>query len=186
MKLWEAAAGNGHSAARFALGTMAWRGEGSSPNDSEALKWWQLAAGTRSTTNRRNVFICYARSDGSFVLPLAEALRGRDVPVWIDQWDIPASADWDKTIDEALYSCTEFLIVLSPASVDSNEVRAELRVALSEKKPIIPVLFRQCRIPRQLMLTQHIDYTNRQPDDQPGLAEIVSALSVTQRTREHR
>lgn len=25
--------------------------------------------------------------------------------MWLDQWDIPAEADWDQTIDRALHEC---------------------------------------------------------------------------------
>lgn len=44
-----------------------------------------------------HVFLCYARKDEDFVLKLATNLKGRGVPVWLDQWDIPPSADWDLT-----------------------------------------------------------------------------------------
>ncbi len=50
-----------------------------------------------------HVFICYARQDEDFVLTLAGNLRQRGVPVWLDQWDIRPSADWDLAIDDALY-----------------------------------------------------------------------------------
>jgi hypothetical protein len=68
---------------------------------------------------------------------LAASLKNRGVPVWLDQWDIPSEADWDLTIDNALYNCSRFLIVLSLKSVESMEVRSELRTALGEKKPIV-------------------------------------------------
>jgi hypothetical protein len=177
VKWWKIAADNGHTGARFTLGALAWRGGGREPSNSEALKWWQLASGGSPVVNRRSVFVCYTRSDQGFVLPLAEALREQEVPIWLDQWDIPASADWDKTIDNALYTCTEFLIILSPAAVESDEVRAELRVALSEQKPIVPVLYKECRIPRRLLLTQRVDFTIRQPNDRLGVSEIVTALN---------
>jgi len=40
-----------------------------------------------------HVFICYAREDQDFVVKPAANLKERGVPVWLDQWDIPASAD---------------------------------------------------------------------------------------------
>jgi len=91
-----------------------------------------------------HVFLCYARKDEDFVLKLAANLKERGVPVWLDQWDIPPSADWDLTIDDALYDCARFLIVLSPAARASREVRGELRTALDENKPIVPVLYQKC------------------------------------------
>jgi formylglycine-generating enzyme required for sulfatase activity len=134
-----------------------------------------------------HIFICYARQDEDFVLRLAANLKQRGVPVWLDQWNIPPSADWDLTIDDALYDCARFLIVLSPAAVASQEVRGELRTALDENKPILPVLYQACRIPRQLRLIQHIDFTSSGPDDEILLGQVLRALGVSiPETREER
>ena len=125
-----------------------------------------------------HVFLCYARKDEDFVLKLAANLKQRGAPIWLDQWDIPPSADWDLTIDDALYDCARFLIVLSPAAVGSREVRGELRTALDENKPIVPVLYQKCRIPRQLKLIQHVDFTSSGPDDETFLGQVLRALDV--------
>jgi len=125
-----------------------------------------------------HVFISYAREDQDFVLKLAANLKERGIRVWLDQWDIPTSADWDLTIDNALYDCAQFLIVLSPAARDSREVRGELRIALDEHKHIVPVLYQTCRIPRQLRLIQHVDFTARGPDDGAALGKVLDALGV--------
>jgi formylglycine-generating enzyme required for sulfatase activity len=127
-----------------------------------------------------HVFICYARQDQDFVLKLAANLKERGARVWLDQWDISPSADWDLTIDNALYDCAQFLIVLSPAAVASGEVRGELRTALDENKPIVPVLYRKCRIPRRLKLIQHVDFTACGPDDGAALGQVLRALGVSE------
>jgi WD40 repeat protein len=125
----------------------------------------------------QRVFICYARVDQSFALPLAEQLKARGVSVFVDQWDIPAERDWDRSIDSALRECARLLIVLSPASVDSREVRGELRTALDLGKPILPVLYQPCEIPRQLRIVQFVDFTGRSPGDAAALNEVLRALS---------
>jgi hypothetical protein len=124
------------------------------------------------------VFVCYAREDQDFALRLAKTVKERGVRVWVDQWDIPASADWDHSIDEALFSCDRFLIVLSQSAVGSNEVRTELRTAIDEKKCIVPVLLQQCRIPRALRLTQHIDFISAAPDDEKRIGQLLRALKL--------
>jgi NAD-dependent dihydropyrimidine dehydrogenase PreA subunit len=125
-----------------------------------------------------HVFTCYARKDESFVLKLALNLKQQGIRVWVDQWDIPYGADWDKAIDDALYDCAHFLIVLSPVAVDSREVRGEFLTALDENKPIVPVLYQRCRIPRQLRLIQYVDFTSRGPDDRTALGQALRALGV--------
>ena len=85
----------------------------------------QIAASSGHT------FVCYARHDEVFVLGVAAAMRDRNVRIWIDQWNIQPGADWNRSIDSALKACSAFLIVLSPEAVASDEVRAELRAALT-------------------------------------------------------
>ena len=120
------------------------------------------------------VFFCYAREDQGFAVPLAQKLKEQGVGVWLDQWDIPAEADWDRTIDKALRDCDRLLIVLSPNSVKSGEVRGELRT-LDLGKPILPVLYRPCEIPRQLRVIQFVDFSGREADHDAALARLLSA-----------
>ena len=124
------------------------------------------------------VFVCYARADQAFALPLAEHLKARGVAVFVDQWDIPAEQDWDRSIDRALRECAHLLIVLSPASVDSREVRGELRTALDLGKPVLPVLHQPCEIPRQLRVVQFVDFTGKPAGDEPALNRVMRALGA--------
>src|ERR1043166_5524340 len=124
-----------------------------------------------------HVFVCYARKDEQFVLQLAGKLKGRGVAVWLDQWDIAAGADWDRSIDDAIRDCAKLIIVLSPQAVESAEVRGELHTALDEKKPIIPVIRSACRVPRQLRTIQHVDFSSRGPDDEVALGHVLRTLA---------
>ena len=126
----------------------------------------------------RRIFIGYSRKDELFVMKLAAKLKRLGTFVWMDQWDVPSGVDWDRAIDDALYDCTHFLIVLSPDSVDSDEVRSELRIALDEKKVIVPILFKPCRIPRRLRLIQYVDFTSSSLDDDDTIEKILNATDI--------
>ena len=126
-----------------------------------------------------SVFVCYSRNDEAFVLELARRLKERSVNVWIDQWDIAPSADWDCSIDEALEECSRVLIVLSPNAAKSDVVRGELHVALQVNKPVVPVLYRPGWIPRQLLTVEHVDFTSGGLDDGNKLASLATALGGT-------
>ena len=123
-----------------------------------------------------HVFICYAREDQDFVIKLASTLKERKINVWLDQWHISAGVDWDMEVENALYECSEFLIILSPSSVKSFEVRGELRTAIDEKKHIIPILYQSCRIPRQLKLYQYVDLLSYDFKDESILISIENAI----------
>jgi len=123
------------------------------------------------------VFICYARADENFAFKLAINLNNRGIPIWLDKWDIPNGADWDLAIDTALKGCAHFLIVLSPASANSDNVRSELLMAFDEEKHIVPILYQACNIPRRLRLIQYTDFSNYSPDDAAALNQVLHSLT---------
>jgi TIR domain-containing protein len=127
-----------------------------------------------------HVFICYAREDEQFVFTLATCLKDRGVPVWLDQWDIPIGANWTRSIDRAIYDCTAFLIILSQDAVDSDDVQGEWLTALDERKPIVPVLHQNCRMPPRLRVFQRVDFTSRRPDDEATLAKLLRVLQTAE------
>lgn len=85
-------------------------------------------------------------------------------------------ADWDRAIDDALGRCSCFLIVLSPDAVASEEVRGELRTAHDLRKPIVPVLFRTCEIPRLLKLIQYVDLSSHFENAADGANRVREAI----------
>jgi len=126
-----------------------------------------------------HVFICYAREDQDFVLRLASELKAREIPIWLDQWDLLPGENYIESIDVVIDSCEKLLLVLSPDSASSREVRGEWLSALAKNKPIVPVLARACNVPRQLLDLHRIDFTNRGPNDESALAPLVRALGRT-------
>ncbi len=75
-----------------------------------------------------DVFISYKRENLAVVNRLVEALRAESVDVWWDQ-DIPPNAPWEATIEKALAAAKLIIVAWSPASVASDNVKAEARWA---------------------------------------------------------
>ncbi len=76
-----------------------------------------------------SVFVSYARLDQDFVLQLAQALKEQGVSIWIDQWDIPVGANWNRSIDDAIRNSNKFLIVLSAGGDRFGKHRSWRRAA---------------------------------------------------------
>lgn len=125
-----------------------------------------------------HTFISYAREDAAFALKLAHALRDAGVEIWLDQLDIPTGARWDRAVQKALETCGRFLIILSPAAIDSENVQDEIAVALDEQKTIVPVLHRACKTPLRLRRLQHVDFTG---DFQAAFAELMDDVQIAPR-----
>jgi hypothetical protein len=122
-------------------------------------------------------FFSYSREDSDFALRLANDLRAAGSAVWIDQLDIGPGERWDRVVQSALENCPSVLVILSPATVASNNVLDEVSFALDQQKTLIPVLYRNCDIPFRLRRFQHLDFTG---DYDRMLEELRKCLHIAQ------
>jgi len=129
------------------------------------------------STLKATAFFSYSREDSEFALRLAEDLRKGGASVWLDQLDIEPGQEWDSAIEDAVTRCERMLVILSPASVKSRNVRNELAVALDEGKGIIPVFYRDCAVPLQMRRIQYADFRT---DYACGLNVLLKSLGVGQ------
>jgi len=125
----------------------------------------------------KTAFVSYSRVDSEFAMRLAEDLKAAGASVWLDQLDIEPGTPWDSAIEEALLKSTHMLVVLSSVSVTSDNVRDEISYALSQQMKVIPVLYRECKVPFRLARLQHIDFRN---DYDAALKALLKTLRVEQ------
>ena len=130
-----------------------------------------MAQGTPAT------FCSYCRDDSEFALRLAQDLKAVGANVWLDQLDIEPGMPWDRAVESAVINCPRMLVILSPTSVNSDNVRDEISFALSKQKRVIPVLYRECDIPFRLARLQHIDF---RADYARGLEALLRTLGAEQ------
>ena len=121
------------------------------------------------------IFFSYARADSDFALRLAKDLRLANANIWIDQLDIKAGDRWDAAVEDALNSAPSVIVILSPESVSSHNVMDEVSYALENEKKLIPVLFKDCKIPFRLRVLQRIDFTQ---DYQTGLNNLLVSVDI--------
>ena len=105
-------------------------------------------------------FISYSRVNSDFAVSIAKDLRSAGFEIWLDQFDIPTGARWDDELEKALDICTTFLIILSPESIKSQNVKDEIGYAIDGGKHILPVLIKNCKIPLRLRRFQFVDFTD--------------------------
>jgi hypothetical protein len=78
-------------------------------------------------------YLSYARPDRDFAREMVEKLREAGHEVWFDELEITSRAGWAKEIDNALNASTAMIVLISPASMNSKEVRREIDHALLSK-----------------------------------------------------
>lgn len=135
--------------------------------------------GAPSPRERPKVFVSYARSDSQFALKLARDLREAGANLWVDQFDIPVGARWDRAVQAALNACPCLLVILSPAAVASENVMDEVSFALSKDKKIFPVLSENCDIPFRLTRFQYIDFTADYDTAFPKLFKELGVYAIS-------
>lgn len=102
-------------------------------------------------------FISYSRADETVAMRFATDLRNRGIPMWVDQLDIRPSEHWDRAIERAVHECRGLVVILSPRSVESDNVADEISFAIDHKKSVLPVMIERCRLPLRITRMQVID-----------------------------
>src|SRR4051812_15412870 len=104
------------------------------------------------------VFISYARADKRRVARLVSALRKLGFEPWWDD-DISAGASWEQTIEKALAEADSVIVCWSPASIASENVRSEARVARARGR-LLQVFLEPCEPPLFFGERQGIDLSD--------------------------
>lgn len=90
------------------------------------------------------VFVSYARPDEVFAITLTESLRAAGVDVWLDMTDVSEDTSWHSSVIKALRRSGLMLAILSPAAVESDDLRVERDWFQQNGKIVLPVLYRDC------------------------------------------
>ncbi len=87
-----------------------------------------------------DIFISYSSRDRERAQKLAEELRALEYSVWLDVCDIDPATRWSTEIVEAINTCRILMLLLSKASLASENVLKEVSLAAEKKKHILPVV----------------------------------------------
>jgi adenylate cyclase len=99
-----------------------------------------------------DIFISYSSKDRAQADQLTGLLRSAGLSVWIDQQGIDIASSWSKEIVQAINECTAFVVLLSPASLDSHNVVKEVSLASEKRKRILPLDL------EPVVLTEELEY----------------------------
>ena len=121
------------------------------------------------------IFVSYSSNDRPFALGLVKELQSMGANVWIDQLGIGLGENWDTAIEEALEKSETFMLILSPTSVESQNVQDEVSVAINTKKKLVPILIKECELPMRWQRRQYADLTN---DPDKAINDILTFLGL--------
>lgn len=101
------------------------------------------------------VFISHSSKDKKFVRTLKDDLNENGIETWVDEDQLDIGDSLLEKLENSLENSTHFIIILSSSSVGSDWVKFELNKAISQvaKKliqKIIPIKYRDCKVPAEL------------------------------------
>jgi hypothetical protein len=124
------------------------------------------------------VFISYASADRERVLPVVERLEQAGIKIWIDREGIHGGANYAKVISDAIKDASVLVLMASPASLASRNVRQELALGWRYERPYLPLLLDLVEIPDELAYwlegSQWIELLDR--PEHEWLAPTLTAL----------
>ena len=130
------------------------------------------------STPAPHFFMSYSRDDADLQRRIAAELRGRGINVWVDVESlIPGSPAWEREIERSIRAATALIVLLSPASNNSEWVRREISFAEQNAKRIFPVLVsgdEDDSIPLRLANHQFVDLRRH---FHIGMDELARALN---------
>ena len=129
----------------------------------------------------RHIFISYSRVDDEAVRWIVARLEQDGFNVWIDREEIKAGELWHETIVQAIDNADAFVLMLSPASSTSDNVRREVDLAEGANKRLIPVFLAPFNLPACLLYQlAGIEWIEYYRDPEAKYSELVEALRARQ------
>lgn len=129
----------------------------------------------------RHIFISYSRIDSEMVDHIVANLEHDGFNVWIDREEIKAGELWQEAIVHAVDDAYSFVLMLSPGSAASDNVRKEVDIAEGENKELVPVLLAPVELPAKLRYQlAGVEWVEYYRDPEVKYGELVEALRAHQ------
>ena len=96
------------------------------------------------------IFTSYSRRDTQPVDTIVEKMSQAGISVWIDREAIKAGNTWRVQIVQAIDTCHAFVLMLSPNSAASDNVRKEIDLSQDSGRTIFAVMLEPTKIPAEI------------------------------------
>ncbi len=84
-------------------------------------------------------FISYSSKNQGTADAIRKLLLNKGVEIWMAPYDIPAGSEYAEVLYEALIGCSCSVLLLTNDSQNSQWVKKEVNIAITNSKPVIPV-----------------------------------------------
>jgi hypothetical protein len=96
------------------------------------------------------IFTSYSRRDTETVDSIVGKMTQAGINVWLDRADIKAGNTWRVQIVQAIDTCAAFVLMLSPNSAASDNVRREIDLSQDSGRTIFAVMLEPVKLPAEI------------------------------------
>ena len=122
-----------------------------------------------------DIFISYKREDVVLAKVLADHLQKEGWSVWWDH-EIPSGKDYDVVIEKELENCKCAIVLWTPVSIQSRNVKDEANVALYKNK-LLPVIVGNIQPPLGFRMIQGVLWNDNNRIEDSELAELKKQVA---------
>ena len=145
------------------------------------MEWEGEAAMSQDSFNfGYDVFISYAAENKTITYALCHYLEEQKIRCWIAPRDILPGQDYAEAIVQTIKKVKIFVLVCSNYSLQSQYVRKETNLAVSEEKIIIPFKIDRCSLdgtPMQLYLNDR-HWIDAVPKPEEAFGDLAAAITT--------
>ena len=133
------------------------------------------------------VFLSYASADRERALHVADLLEGEGIRVWLDRQSIEGGASWSEQIVQSIRGCAALVLLATPQSLTSRNVRQEIQLAWEYDRPVLPLLLEPISYPETIQYAragwQWVEVLDR-PEEVwlPAILRALNRLDTGRRT----
>jgi hypothetical protein len=124
------------------------------------------------------IFISYSHKDGGEIAEfLHERLTGCGYDVWKDSHDLALGTNFPKAISDALEATSDFIVLLTRASLQSDWVNDEINMAMTARCKVLPILVDQIPADEIPLYLRKINFMQMKSiEDWQALNRLVDSL----------
>ena len=127
------------------------------------------------------LFLSYSRREVPFVNGLQCYLETSGYEVWLDYHDLVPGKPWLEQILHGISKTDIFLLVVSRASMGSENVDYEWKQALELNKRVILIIFEAVELPKELKACEWIDFRG---SFKKAAAQLIAQIASPQAQKE--
>ncbi len=121
----------------------------------------------------KNIFVSYSRREVGFIDDLVLNLEQAGHEVWLDYRNLVPGKPWQDQIYQGIHDADVILLVVSKASLASQNVEVEWKRVIEQEKRIILLIFEAVDLPEVLEKFEWVDFRGSY---KAGLQELLTQV----------